>query len=112
MKSILAALAVTTALTLPGMAVARPVTLTTTLKSYGGNGAYLAFYVTDAKGAYAGSLWMAGGKSKYYQHLSDWYRGTARQHGRDQRHHGRERRRGARTLNHSRSGRCALRCRL
>src|SRR5690606_23277285 len=22
------------------------------------------------------SLWMAGGKSKYYEHLSDWYRAT------------------------------------
>jgi hypothetical protein len=76
MKSLLAALAVTTALTLPSMAMARPVTLTTTLKNHGGNGAYLALYVTDAKGAYVGSLWMAGGKSKYYQHLSDWYRST------------------------------------
>ena len=77
MKTLLAALAVTTALTLPGMALARPVTLTTTLNDYGGNGAYLAFYVTDAQGAYIGSLWMAGGKSKYYEHLSDWYRATA-----------------------------------
>ena len=77
MKTLLAALAVTTALTLPGMALARPVTLTTTLNSYGGNGAYLAFYVTDAQGAYKGSLWMAGGKSKYYEHLSEWYRATA-----------------------------------
>lgn len=76
MKAILAALALTTALTLPGIALARPVTLTTTLKNYGGNGAYLAIYVTDPKGAYAGSLWMAGTKSKYYEHLSDWYRAT------------------------------------
>jgi hypothetical protein len=76
MKSILAALALTTALTLPGLAMARPVTLTTTLNNYGGDGAYLVLYVTDAQGAYAGSLWMAGGKSKYYQHLSDWYRAT------------------------------------
>lgn len=76
MKKILAALALTTALTLPGMALARPVTLTTALKNYGGDGAYLAIYVTDAKGIYAGTLWMAGGKSKYYEHLSDWYRAT------------------------------------
>ena len=76
MKKILAALALTTALTLPGIAMARPVTLTTTLKNYGGDGAYLAIYVTDAKGAYAGTLWMAGGKSKYYEHLSEWYRAT------------------------------------
>lgn len=76
MRSILAALALTTALTLPGIAMARPVTLTTTLQNYGGDGAYLAIYVTDAKGAYAGTLWMAGGKSKYYEHLSDWYQAT------------------------------------
>ncbi|PBB64804.1 Tat pathway signal protein [Mesorhizobium sp. WSM4312] len=76
MKTIFAALALTTALTLPGIAMARPVTLTTTLKDYGGNGAFLAIYVTDPKGTYAGSLWMAGTKSKYYEHLSDWYRAT------------------------------------
>ena len=76
MKSILAILALTTALTLPGVAMARPVTLTTTLKDYGGNGAYLALYVTDKNDAYVGSLWMAGSKSKYYQHLGGWYQAT------------------------------------
>ena len=39
MKSFLATLALTTALTLPGLAMARPVTLTTTLNNYGGDGA-------------------------------------------------------------------------
>ena len=76
MKSLLALLTITTALTLPGLAMARPVTLATTLGNYGGDGAYLALYVTDAQGAYAGSLWMAGAKSKYYEHLSGWYRAT------------------------------------
>jgi hypothetical protein len=71
MKSLLATLALTTALMLPGFAMARPVTLTTTLNNYGGEGAYLALYVTDASGAFMGSLWMAGGKSKYYEHLSE-----------------------------------------
>jgi len=77
MKTLLAALALTTALTAPGLAMARSVTLTTKLASYGGNDAYLAFYVTDAAGVYQGTLWMAGGKSKYYRHLSDWSRGAA-----------------------------------
>jgi len=77
MKSVLATLALTTALTLPGLAMARPVTLTTTLNRYGGDGAYLVLYVTDASGTYAGSLWMAGRKSKYYKHLSDWRHATA-----------------------------------
>lgn len=76
MKSLLAALAMTTALTLPDLAMARQVTLTTKLNDYGGDGAYLAFYVTNAQGAYVGSLWMAGGKSRYHEHLRDWYRAT------------------------------------
>lgn len=76
MKSLLAALALTSALTLPGAAVAKPVTLTTTLSDYGGDGAYLALFVTDANGTYVGSLWVAGDKSKYYEHLRDWHRAT------------------------------------
>ena len=59
---------------LPALAHSRPVTLTAQLKNYGGDGAYLAAYLTDAKGAYAGTLWVAGGKAKYYKHLSDWNR--------------------------------------
>ena len=76
MKSLLAALVISTALTAPELAAARPVTLTTTLNNYGGDGAYLALYVTDAAGAYKGTLWIAGGKSKYYSHLSGWERGS------------------------------------
>ena len=76
MKSILATLALTTALVIPGTLMAKPVTLTTTLKNYGGPGAYLVLYVTDADGAYQGTLWMAGTKSKYYKHMSNWYRAT------------------------------------
>lgn len=76
MKTILPAIALATALTLPGLAEARPLKLTTTLANYGGDGAYLAIYVTNAQGAYAGSLWLAGRKSKYYSHLSGWHRAT------------------------------------
>lgn len=76
MKSLIAALALSTALVAPNLAAARPVTLTVNMADYGGPGAYLALYVTDASGAYAGSLWMAGGKSEYYKHLSDWTRFT------------------------------------
>lgn len=75
MKHYFAALAVTTALCFPVMASAGQVNLTTKLRDFGGN-AYLAFYVTDASGKYVGSLWMAGGHSRYYRHLRDWYRAT------------------------------------
>lgn len=76
MKRLLSALLLTSALTVPGVALSRPVTITTTLKSYGGDGAYLAFYVTDKSGAYARTVWVSGRKSKYYKHLGDWYRAT------------------------------------
>lgn len=76
MNKLLSALALSTALTVPGLALATPVTFTTQMANYGGDGAYLAYYVTDAQGAYVGSLWMAGGKAKYYRHLSGWYAAT------------------------------------
>ena len=60
------------ALVLPDLAQARQITLTTELANYGGYGAYLAYYVTDASGNYMGSLWMSGGRTKYYRHLSGW----------------------------------------
>lgn len=74
MKVLTPALMAATALVAPSLAAARPVTFETTLKNYGGNGAYVALYVTDAAGKYRGTLWMAGGKAKYHRHLSDWQR--------------------------------------
>jgi hypothetical protein len=71
LKSALAALALTTALALPGLASARLVTLTTTMSFYGGDGDCLSLCVTDASGVEVGSLWMAGAKSKCRQHPSD-----------------------------------------
>jgi len=77
-KPLLTTFAAACVLAVPALAHSRQVTLTTQLKSYGGDGAYLAIYLTDAKGAYAGTLWVAGGKAKYYKHLSDWNRLSAR----------------------------------
>src|SRR5690554_4329699 len=77
-KSLLTIVAVASALALPSLAHSRQVTLTTQLKDYGGDGAYLAVYLTDAKGAYVRTLWVAGGKAKYYKHLADWNRLSAR----------------------------------
>ena len=56
--------------------LARPVTITTKMKPYGGDGAYLALYLTDTKGAYKGTLWVSGRKAKYWSHLPNWYRGA------------------------------------
>ncbi len=76
MKTLTGLLATTTALALPTLAEAKQVTLTTQLTNYGGDGAYLAYYVTDASGKYVSSLWMAGGRAHYYQHLSAWERAS------------------------------------
>lgn len=76
MKMIAAAVCLAGAIALPGLAQAREVTLTTQLKNYNGNDAYLAFYVTDANGSYQKTLWVAGKKAKYYKHLPDWARGS------------------------------------
>ena len=79
-KPLLTTLAAASALAmtvLPNIAHSRQVTLTVQLKSYGGDGAYLAAYLTDAKGAYVRTLWVSGGKAKYHKHLSDWNRLSA-----------------------------------
>jgi len=75
MKFILPALAATAAIA-PALAEARQLTFETRLKNYSGNGAYVVLWVTDAAGKYKGTLWMAGGKTKYYRHLSDWQRAS------------------------------------
>jgi hypothetical protein len=76
MKKFATALVLAAAIGLPSLAEAREITFTTKLKQYGGAGAYIALYVTDASGQYKGTLWMAGGKSKYYKHLGDWRRAS------------------------------------
>lgn len=77
MKKIFTGACLAGALALPGLVHARPVVLTTQLQNYGGNGAYLALYLTDAAGKYKKTLWVAGKKAKYYKHLSAWARGSA-----------------------------------
>ena len=80
MNKIAATLGLATTLALPALAPAaeaRTVTLTTQLQPYGGNGAYLAIYLTDAQGKFHSTLRVAGGKAKYHKHLRDWARGRA-----------------------------------
>ena len=77
-KPLMTLVATACALALPSLAHSRQLTLTAQLKNYGGDGAYLAAYLTDAKGTYVRTLWVAGGKAKYYKHLSDWNRLSAK----------------------------------
>ena len=76
MNKYLVSAALASAFALPAAAQAKPVTFTTTMTNYGGPEAYMVMYVTDASGTYQGSLWMSGGRSKYYSDLRDWYRAT------------------------------------
>lgn len=76
-KPLITAIAAACALAVPALGQAREVTIATQLKNYGGDGAYIAAYLTDAKGAYVKTLWVAGGKAKYHKHLSDWSRLSA-----------------------------------
>ena len=55
-QPLLTLVATACALTLSPSAHSRPVTLTAQLNNYGGDGAYLAVYLTDAKGAYVRTL--------------------------------------------------------
>ena len=76
MKSAIPLAAMAGAIALPTLATARPVTFETQLTDYGGDGAYVAIYLTDRAGQYQRTLWVAGTKTKYWRHLKDWYRAT------------------------------------
>lgn len=76
MKKIIASICIAAAVALPALAQARTLTLSTQLQNYGGEGAYLAFYLTDASGKYQKTLWVAGKKAKYYKNLRDWARAS------------------------------------
>ncbi|MBN56168.1 MAG: Tat pathway signal protein [Oceanospirillaceae bacterium] len=76
MKHLVMILCLLSALALSTQSTAREIVLSTELQSYSGNGAYLAIYLTNAKGQYQETLWIAGQKSKYYKHLTGWARGS------------------------------------
>ena len=76
MKLVLPLAAIAGALAVPSIASARQVTLETQMKDYGGDGAYLAIYLSDRTGRYQRTLWVAAPKAKYWRHLPDWYRAT------------------------------------
>lgn len=76
MKNAWTLAAVAGALAAPSIATARQVAIETQLADYGGDGAYVAIYVTDRNGRLHSTLWVAGTKAKYWRHLGDWSRAT------------------------------------
>ena len=73
---VLSALVLTTALVAPGVAMANKVVFTTKLKHWNGYPAYLAYYVTNSKGAYVGTMWLAGSRFRFFEHLQGWIRAS------------------------------------
>lgn len=53
--------------------------LRATMERYSGNPAYLAVYVTDAKGHFMATVQIFGDKVQYYPHLSHWMRAVGPQ---------------------------------
>lgn len=74
MKKTLSALMLATALVSPSLAMAREVTISTTIADYYGPNTYLAVYITKPDGSYDSTVWVAGSRPGYYRHLRGWYR--------------------------------------
>ena len=77
MKRLAAALMLTTALVVPGLAMARDVTIQTSLVQYSGYPAFLAVYLANPDGSYNSTLWISGRKSRYYGDLRGWARAAS-----------------------------------
>lgn len=77
MKKLAAMLMLATALIAPGVAMARDVTIQTSLVQYSGHAAYLAVYLTNPDGSYNSTLWIAGQKSRYLGDLRGWARAVS-----------------------------------
>lgn len=77
MKRLAATLMLATALVAPGLAMARDITIQTSLVQYSGHPAYLAVYLANPDGSYNSTLWIAGQKSRYYGDLRGWARAAS-----------------------------------
>lgn len=77
MKKLAAMLMLATALIAPDVAMARDVTIQTSLARYSGNPAYLAVYLTNPDGSYNSTLWVAGRKTRYLGDLRGWVRAVS-----------------------------------
>jgi hypothetical protein len=74
MKSIQTILILLVVLGLSNSVLAKSVGMQMTMKGYNGDGAYVAVYLTDAKGKLVQTLSVDGRKKKYQKHLRDWKR--------------------------------------
>lgn len=77
MKILPSVLLLATACVVPAAALAKDATITVKMRSYSGPPSYMAIYVTDAKGKYQSTLYVAGGEMRYLRYLRSWYRAVS-----------------------------------
>jgi len=77
MKTLAAALVLSTALAVPGLAYAKDLTIAAQIATYRGPNAFLAIYLAKPDGGYDSTLWVAGQNQRYYRHLRNWVRGIS-----------------------------------
>jgi hypothetical protein len=74
MKAALPVAMLVGALAVPSLASARQVSFETQMSNYGGDGAYVALYLTDNAGRLSAHVVGGRAKAKYHKNLRDWYR--------------------------------------
>lgn len=78
MKKIAQIFLITTAIWVPQLAEARPVTITAQVTSYRGPAAYIVVYLTGPDKQFHSTIWLASEKSKYLPHLRGWHNAALR----------------------------------
>ena len=74
MNSLMKSAVFASALVLAGPVLAKPLSVTVSLKSYRGDKAYAVAYIVDPKGKYVSTVHAAGKKNKYLNDMKRWYR--------------------------------------
>lgn len=78
MKKIVQILMVTTAIFMPQMAEARPVTINAQVMPYKGPGAFVVVYLTGPDKKFHSTIWLAYKEEKYLPNLFGWHRHAVR----------------------------------
>lgn len=78
MKKIAKILLLTTAIFLPHMVEARPVTINAQVMPYSGPGAFVVVYLTDPNKKFHSTIWLAYKEEKYLPNLFGWHRHAVR----------------------------------
>lgn len=78
MKKIIKILMITTAICLPHLVAARPVTINAQVVPYTGPGAFVVVYLTGPDKKFHSTIWLAYKEEKYLPNLFGWHRHALR----------------------------------